>query len=206
MRVASLGAPPHRARNVLARLSPAGYVASSATEYHPNLRIGRNIFIGDRVVLFSRDGTGHIHLGDRVHVYQDTFLETGEGGALEIGADSNVHARCDLMAYKGSIRIGAGVSIAQGCAFYPFDHGTDIGRPIAAQPLTSYGDIEIGDGAWLGTGVIVLSGARIGAGAVVAAGSLVMRSIPDHAIAAGVPARIIGTRDSNQIGPHAVAI
>jgi acetyltransferase-like isoleucine patch superfamily enzyme len=33
-----------------------------------------------------------------------------------------------------------------------------------------------------------------------------MRSIPDRAVAAGVPARIIGTRDSNQTRPHAVAI
>jgi acetyltransferase-like isoleucine patch superfamily enzyme len=206
MRLASLYAPPHRARNVLARLSPVGYVAPSVTEYHPNLRVGRNIFVGDRVVLFSRDGSGHIHLGDRVHVYQDTFLETGEDGQLEIGADSNIHARCDLMAYKGSIRIGTGVSIAQGCAFYPYDHGTAMGQPIAAQPLTSYGDIEIGDGAWLGTGVIVLSGVRIGAGAVVAAGSLVMRSIPDHAIAAGVPARVISMRGQPEPAPHAVAI
>lgn len=196
MRLASWGAPPHRAQNVLARLSPAGFFSPSVTLYHPDVRFGQHVFLGDRVVLFSRDGTGAIQLDDRAHVYQETFLETGEGGQICIGADSSVHSRCQLMAYKGSIRIGQGVAIAQGCALYPFDHGMEPGRPIRSQPLVSKGDIEIGDEAWLGTGVVVLSGVRIGAGAAVAAGSVVTRDVPDNAIAAGVPARVVWRRNA----------
>ena len=194
MRVASWAAPPHRARNILARLSPVGFISPSATCYHPNISFGKHVFIGDRVLLFSRDGSGLIRVGDRVHVYHETFIETGEGGEISIGPNTTVHARCQLMAYKGSIRIGGGVAISQGCAFYPFDHGIEPGRPIRSQPLVSKGPIEIGDEAWLGTGVIVLSGVRIGEGAVVAAGSVVTRNVPDNAIAASVPARMIGTR------------
>jgi len=40
----------------------------------------------------------------------------------------------------------------------------------------------------------VLGGARIGAGAVVAAGSIVTNDIPDSAIAAGAPAKVVKMR------------
>jgi maltose O-acetyltransferase len=53
-----------------------------------------------------------------------------------------------------------------------------------------YGAIEIGDGAWLASRVMVLPGVRIGAGAVVAAGSVVTRDVPDNTLVAGVPARV----------------
>jgi acetyltransferase-like isoleucine patch superfamily enzyme len=182
-------------------MSPAGFVASSATRYHPDIRLGQHIFIAEKVVLFSPDGSGRIDLGNRVHVYQDTFLETAEGGEIHIGSDTGIHARCQLMAYKGSIRIGCGVAIAHGCGLYPSDHGIELGRPIRSQPLTTKGSIEIGDEAWLGAGVMVLSGVRIGSGAVIAAGSVVMRDVPDNAIAAGVPARVIGARQE-EAGDH----
>lgn len=200
MRVASWAAPPFRARNVLARLSPAGFISPSATRFHPDVRFGKHVFIGDRVTLFSSDGTGTIHLGDRVQIYQGTSLETGNDGELSIGADSSIHASCQLMAYKGSIRIGRGVAVAQGCAFYPYDHGIELGRTIRSQPLVSKEPIEVGDEAWLGTGVTVLAGVRIGEGAVVGAGSLVTHDVPPNAICGGVPARVIGMRKA---GPSA---
>ncbi len=86
------------------------------------------------------------------------------------------------------------MQIAPGCAFYPYNHGTVADRPIAKQPLTSKGDIVVGDGAWLGFGVVVLDGVRIGEGAVIGAGSVVTRSVPAMAVAAGNPARLVGRR------------
>jgi acetyltransferase-like isoleucine patch superfamily enzyme len=54
--------------------------------------------------------------------------------------------------------------------------------------------ITVGRDAWLGAHVTVLAGARIGEGAVVGAGAVVTRDIPDHSVAVGVPARVIGHR------------
>ena len=65
------------------------------------------------------------------------------------------------------------------------------------QPLTSKGGIAVGDGAWLGYQVTVLHGVTIGAGAVIAAGSVVVRDIPDNAIAARVPAKVIKYRTAS---------
>ena len=194
MRLAAWGAPPHRARNYLARLNPSGFIAPTAVLHHPRIRFGRHVFLGDRVVLYQSGGDGEIDLGDRVHVYADACLETSEGARLIVGAETAVHMRCQLMAHKGSIRIGRGVALAAGCALYPYDHGIEPGVPIRRQPIESKGDIVIGDEAWLGTGVIVLAGVTIGEGAVVGAGSVVTRDVPPFAIAVGSPARVVKLR------------
>ncbi|MFW6323882.1 MAG: DapH/DapD/GlmU-related protein, partial [Desulfovibrionales bacterium] len=89
-----------------------------------------------------------------------------------------------------SIHIGSGVMLGPNCALYSYNHGIEPGECIRNQPLTSKGGIEIGDEAWLGVGVTVLSGVRIGNGAVIGAGSVVMGNIPDNAVAVGNPAKV----------------
>lgn len=51
--------------------------------------------------------------------------------------------------------------------------------------------MEIGPGCWLGTGAVILPGARLGRNVVVAAGAVVRGDVPDHAVVAGAPARIV---------------
>lgn len=51
--------------------------------------------------------------------------------------------------------------------------------------------IKIGDHVWIGTGAIILPGAKIGNGCVVAAGTIVNKEFPDKCLIGGVPAKII---------------
>ena len=111
-----------------------------------------------------------------------------------MGRNTHIQPKCQFSAYKSSILIGSNVQIAPNCAFYPYNHGCGSGRLIMDQPLQTKGDIIVEDDAWLGFGVIVLSGVRIGEGAVVGAGSVVNQPIPDGAIAVGTPARVIKMR------------
>ena len=61
-------------------------------------------------------------------------------------------------------------------------------------------DTEIGHDVWLGDGAVVLPGARIGNGVIVGAGAVVGGTVPDYAIVAGNPARVIRMRfDPDQI-------
>ena len=55
--------------------------------------------------------------------------------------------------------------------------------------LQRFGPIEILDNCFIGAGAIIMPGVRIGPNAVVGAGALVTKSVPPHAVVAGVPAR-----------------
>ncbi len=192
--IATWLAPPYYARRCLARYHPRGYIAPGATIYHQLLQLGANVFIGDRVTIFQdRDG-GQVTLGDRVHVYDDTYIQTGDAGTVIIGSDTCIQPRCQFSAYKAPIKIGCKVQIAPSCAFYPYAHGIAPDIPIQEQPLTTKGGITIEDDVWLGYQVIVLDGVSIGQGAVIGAGSVVTQDIPSGAIAVGVPARVVKMR------------
>ncbi len=193
-RLATWGTPPYKARSYLARLNEHGFVAPDANIFHTDLRRGKNVFIGERVVIYQGYQGGPVEFGDGAHLHRDSIIETGSGGSVSIGAHTHIQPRCQFSAYKGSIRIGRGVQIAPYCAFYPYDHGIDPGELISKQPIHSKGDIVVDDDAWLGVGVSVLNGARIGKGAVIGAGSVVIGDIPDYAIAVGVPARVVKSR------------
>ena len=54
------------------------------------------------------------------------------------------------------------------------------------------------DEAWIGAHVVVLAGVRIGRGAVIGAGSVVTRDVPDMAVVAGVPAKLLRDRDGRK--------
>jgi acetyltransferase-like isoleucine patch superfamily enzyme len=187
-------APPYFQRHYLADLNPRGFISTRATVWGSTIRFGANVFIDDRVLIYQEADGGPVELGDRVRLQEDTHVLTGAGGTVKIGSDTHIHRGCQLNAYKAPIRIGDRVEIAARCAFYSYDHGIVAGRPIADQPLTSKGEISIGNEAWLGYGVIVLSGVCIGKGAVIGAGSVVTTNVPDGAVAAGVPARVIKMR------------
>ena len=187
-------APPYYARRCLARYHPQGYIAPGATIYHQLLQLGKNIFIGDRTIIFQDRNGGKVVLGDRVHLYGDIYIQTGDAGTVTIGKDSHIQPHCYFSGYKAGIEIGCNVQIASSCAFYSYAHGIAPDRLIKEQPLTTKGGIIIEDDVWLGYRAIVLDGVCIGQGAVIGAGSVVTKDIPAGAIAVGAPARVIKMR------------
>ncbi len=204
-RLATWFAPPYKARAYLAWMSDRGYVSPSATIYHPGLRTGAHIFIGDGVMIYRAENGGPVEIGDAVWLWGNSLIETGDDGSVTIGGGSRIHRGCQLIAYKAPIRIGSDVGISQNCAFYSYNHGFASDVAISAQPLQTRGPIVVDDHAWLGVGVIVLDGVRIGKGAVVGAGAVVTRDIPDGAIACGVPARVVRMRAGTPQSPVALS-
>ena len=191
---ASWVTPPYLGRAVLGRFAKRGYIAPDAELCHSSLELGEHTFIGERVIIFEDKKGGAVNIGHRVHIHRDTTLQTGQGGSIVIGAETHIQPRCQLSGYLGAIRIGERVEVAPNCAFYPYNHQVLPDQPIRSQPLVSRGDIVIADDAWLGFGAVILDGVRIGCGAVVGAGSVVTRDVPDGAIVAGNPARVIRHR------------
>ena len=57
---------------------------------------------------------------------------------------------------------------------------------------------EIGNDVWIGTDVKLMAGITVGNGCIIAAGSIVTKDVPSYSIVAGVPAKIIRFRFSQE--------
>lgn len=122
-------------------------------------------------------------------VDQGAYLASAEMGGnlslLQVGAETFI-GRAKLQLVAG-IHIGARVCINDGAQLLTASHDVrDGGWPTVARP------ISVGDYAWIATNAMILPGVSIGCGAVVGAAAVVASDVPDYAVVAGNPARIIG--------------
>jgi acetyltransferase-like isoleucine patch superfamily enzyme len=145
-------------------------------------------FISPEAAIFAELGRP-IRIGARCAIAAQAFLH----GPLTIGNDVSINARASLDGGASGLSVGDGTRIATGACLYAFDHGADPERSIREQPVTSRG-IQIGADVWIGAHAGVTDGVRIGDHAVVAMGAVVTSDVPEYALVAGVPARIIGDR------------
>lgn len=98
------------------------------------------------------------------------------------------------------VKIGRGEHPISAVSTSPIFHrGRNVfKRNFAAHTFDRGGKTEIGNDVWIGLGVIVKAGVRIGSGAVVGAGSVVTKDIEPYSVSAGVPAREIRKRFSDE--------
>lgn len=115
---------------------------------------------------------------------------------IVIGDRLRLGSRCHLWAGPGHGRIVIGDDVLFGpdCLVTASGYRFNDGHPVTAQAMEE-ADVILGRDVWLGAKVIVLPGSTIGDGAIIAAGAVVRGTIPPMAIAAGVPARVVGTRE-----------
>jgi len=186
---------PYKARGYLARVCPSGYVASNASICHDDIILGKHVFIGDHVTIYQAKQGGPVKIGSGSRIHKDTVIETGLGGSLTVGPGTHIQPRCHFSAYKGSILIANDVQVAPNCAFYSYDHGYGAGQLIKKQPIQTKGGILIDEDVWIGVAVTILDGVNVGKGAVIGAGSVVTKSVPNGAVVAGNPARVLQMRN-----------
>lgn len=126
--------------------------------------------VGDGVEVVPRfrcSYGSHLRLGEGVFVNADAFFM--DDAPITLGAHT---------------RVGPGARLMT--ALHPVDdHARRREGWERAEPIV------VGDNVWLGASVTVGPGVRIGHNTVVGAGSLVLRDLPDHAVAVGSPAVVV---------------
>jgi len=146
------------------------------------IHLGRDTMIAPDVTLSAGWGPGQTGLPDRV---------------LSVGNRCLIGRGCGIVAHR-SVEIGDDVWMGHSVYITDMNHGyEDVERPISVQNQPE-SPVVIGDGSWLGTGVVVLPGAHIGRHVVVGANSVVTSKLPDYSVAVGAPARVIRVHDDEQ--------
>ncbi|MCI1987248.1 MAG: 2,3,4,5-tetrahydropyridine-2,6-dicarboxylate N-acetyltransferase [Lactobacillus sp.] len=113
-----------------------------------------------------------VAIGDNAVIMMGAVINIG----AEIGADSMIDMGAVL---GGRAQVGNHCHIGAGTVL------AGVIEPASAEP------VRVGDGVLIGANAAVLEGVQIGAGAVVAAGAVVVEDVPENAVVAGVPAKVI---------------
>lgn len=146
-------------------------------------------------------GGENITIGDNFYCYWGQRIETysrhnGERFSPQIIIGNNVSINpCCHIGAVNRIEIQDGVLLASRVFITDHFHGDTTAQSLTVPPqkrkLISKGPVVIKKNAWLGEGVAVMPGVTIGCNAVVGANSVVTKDVPDNAVVAGVPARLI---------------
>ena len=113
---------------------------------------------------------------------------------IDIGNYSSIGPNFTMV--NSSLSIGNYVMMAPNLLVIGGTHKFDsIDIPMREQGSNPKTELVIGDDVWIGNRVTILSNCRrIGNGAIVGACSVVTKDVPDYAIVAGNPAKIIRYR------------
>jgi len=143
------------------------------------------------------DGESAVEIGSRVYLGSNCWIEVMDldpetpRPIISIGDHSSFSGFCTITAVS-RVTIGSGVLIARFVHISDHSHShASAELPIKDQGVTKIAPVTIGDGAWIGHGAVICPGVTIGKNAVVGANSVVRDDVPDHCVAAGVPAKII---------------
>ena len=128
-----------------------------------------------------------VRIGVGCYIWRGTHASAEVGQAsLTIGDGVQINTGVHLDT-TGGLEIGARTLISEEAVIYTHDHGLDPRASPRPMPKT------IGANVWIGMRAVILPQcAKIGAGAVIGAGAIVTMDVPDNAVVAGNPARIIG--------------
>lgn len=110
----------------------------------------------------------------------------------------NVHFNGMYVTGKGKCIIGDNFHSGSSCQIMTHFHNYQSEYSIPYDNTYIIEDVIIKDNVWLGNNVIILPGVTIGEGCIIQAGSVVVKDIPDLAIAGGHPAKVFKFRDAEK--------
>jgi acetyltransferase-like isoleucine patch superfamily enzyme len=154
-------------------------------------RCGHGLQVGPDVVVKHPET---MEFGDSVFIGAQTMIQGRFDGTCRIGSHVWIgpHAYFDArhLVLEDYVGWGPGAKVL-GSAHT----GDPVDTPVIATELVIK-QVIIGYGSDIGTNATILPGVRVGVQSIIGAGAVVSGDVPEYAIAAGVPARVIRMRKS----------
>ncbi len=118
-------------------------------------------------------------------------VEIGDNAVIMMGAVINIGAVIGqgTMIDMGAI-LGGRATVGKNCHIGAGAVLAGVIEPASATPVI------VEDGVLVGANAVIIEGVHVGRGAVVAAGAVVIEDVPENAVVAGCPARVIKMKDA----------
>jgi UDP-2-acetamido-3-amino-2,3-dideoxy-glucuronate N-acetyltransferase len=157
---------------------------SAAEQLHQ--RIAPDVKLGQRVKIYAFTNLYGCHIGDDVKI--GTFVEIQKGARIGDRCKISSHSFiCEGVTLEDEVFIGHGVTFINDR--YPRATNGDGSLQTEADWVCV--PTRVRRRAAVGSGTTILCGVTIGEGAIVGAGSVVTKDVPDGAVVAGNPARVM---------------
>ena len=128
------------------------------------------------------------------HVRVHAGVNFGTGKSIRIGENSALAADCWI---SNDTVIGANVMMAPRVTILSASHEfSDVTCPMIEQGAAKRRPITVGNDVWIGTQVTILPGVKVGNHSIIGASSVVTKDVPEYAIVAGNPARVLRYRNN----------
>jgi len=145
-----------------------------------NTTLGFDVFIGADCLVYNSTIGDNTYFNFKTNVNNSTI-----GKFCSIGSN---------------VKIGIGSHPTHLVTTHPAFYANNKGFKTFADRmyyLEEHENIIIGNDVWIGSDVTIMNNVKIGNGAVIALGSIVTKDVPDYAIVAGIPAKIVKYRFNN---------
>jgi acetyltransferase-like isoleucine patch superfamily enzyme len=147
-----------------------------------------------------------VHLGSDVIIPHPSLVNLygctiGDGSRIgafvEVQKNATIGARCKISSHSficEGVTIDEEVFIGHGVMFTndPYPRAANLDGALQTEADWKVIPTHVKRAASIGSNATIAPGVTIGEGALVGAGAVVTKSVPDYAVVAGVPARVIG--------------
>jgi acetyltransferase-like isoleucine patch superfamily enzyme len=149
-------------------------------------RIAPNVKLGRRVKIFAFTNLYGCEIGDDVKI--GAFVEIQKGAKVGNRCKISSHSFiCEGVTLEDEVFVGHGVTFIND----RFPRATNGDGSMQSEADWTCVPTIVKKGASLGSGVTILCGVVIGERATIGAGSVVTKDVPDGAVVAGNPARVL---------------
>lgn len=144
----------------------------------------------------------NVIVGDDVKIWHFCHIQKGASIGEKTSIGQNVNISNNVIIGKeckiqNNVSVYEGVTLEDGVFLGPSCVFTNDLTPRARYPKgqSNYKHTLVKEGATIGANSTIVCGNTVGRYAMVAAGAVVTKDVPDYALVAGVPARVIGHVD-----------